>query len=714
MSSPAMPLVGSTDVAPALPSPPLPAFGSADAAPAPPPPPAFGSTEGSPAASSSTALPAFGTGAASSVSTPGYRPPVVSTADEFVDIANPSAEIVLEHLARVGVYEPGGGAPPAWEKATPVKTRGSWVLILATVLFLGAGGGAYAYARHVTQQRMAQAQRMNDEVATLLHSGSVDDLRSTDDKLAKIFDLDSRNKRAARLWLENRVLGALMLPDEPRGIDAAVHRASVAEVPEVETAFGRIASFLVEGDLAGAAALLPKWDKTAGNDAYYQLTAAAALERAGDIRAVERYQAARERDDKLVLADILLARLVLLEVGVDKGKPLVEAARKKAGDTPNTKALSALEWAVDPARSKEPPKEAQISADDEKHLILPLRPVPYVVEALTAINAGQTDKAKKAIDGAIALTVSPAMATRLGFLAIQAGDEKLARKAALRALQFSALYPQARVLASRVALLGGRLDEAKKAIEELDPRSPDVAVVRAALAYETLDAGEMQSAVEALGDAKKQPDLAALVAGPGVLLGAQYPDAEALEKMARPQVPWGDLVAMDAALDTGNLELAEKFVSAWGGGASRPVYALRVARLRRYQNKPEEAAKAGNVAFEKGTVTISVVIEHIYDLVKQDDFKSARDVIAKYPALLGPLGNWLRMFVDGSSGHAAEAKVKAGQMELPPDLSPLVIRVLAGRGLAVAKDKRAKAYVQALAKRYPKNGDVLEALEAVK
>ena len=37
-------------------------------------------------------------------------------------------------------------------------------------------------------------------------------------------------------------------------------------------------------------------------------------------------------------------------------------------------------------------------------------------------------------------------------LAIEAGDEQLARKAALRALQFAAVYPRARTLAARVAL----------------------------------------------------------------------------------------------------------------------------------------------------------------------------------------------------------------------------------------------------------------------
>ena len=44
------------------------------------------------------------------------------------------------------------------------------------------------------------------------------------------------------------------------------------------------------------------------------------------------------------------------------------------------------------------------------------------------------------------------------------------------------------MLAARVALVGARLDEALKATEELDPTSPDVAVVRGAAAYERLDA----------------------------------------------------------------------------------------------------------------------------------------------------------------------------------------------------------------------------------
>lgn len=642
-------------------------------------------------------------------------PGATSTAGRRVtlaDAAAPPAELVLEHLARVGVYEPGGGAPPAWESAERTKSRGSWVLVLATVLLVGAGVGAYVYADHVKNERIALAASLGDEVDGLLHSANVEEIRSTDEKLARIFELDSRSQRASKLWLRNRVLSALMLPEESSGIDSAVHRARSLEVPEEETAFGKVASFLVESDLAGAASLLPRWDAKAGKDAYYQLVAGSALERAGDLRAIERYQLARTLDDKLVIAHILHAQLVLLEVGAVKGRPLVEEARTKLGDSSaSAKALTALLWVVDPQRDKEPPKEADLSEADKLELPVALRPVPHVVEALGAIRAEQGAKAEAAINAAIGLTVSPAMAAQLGFLAIAAGDEKLARKAALRALQFSALYPRARVLASRVALLGGRLDEAKKAIEELDPSSAEVAVVRAVLAYETYDAGEMASVVEALGDS---PEFEALRAGPKVLAGTEYPDVEALERLGSPQVPWGELVAVDAAMDRGELELAEKLSGAWGAGAERPVYSLRLARLRRYQSKPDEALKYAVEALQKGTTTVPVLIELVHCSLAKEDAKGARELIAKYPSLLGPLADWLRVLVDGSSGKLAESKIKAGQLELPPEGAPLPIRALAARALAVAKDKRAKPYAAALYRVHPKHGDVLAAVRDAK
>src|SRR6185295_16015903 len=135
-------------------------------------------------------------------------------------------------------------------------------------------------------------------------------------------------------------------------------------------------------------------------------------------------------------------------------------------------------------------------------------------------------------DAAVGASTSPAGATFVGLVAIDVGDEAAARDAALRALRFSALYPRARVLASRVALLGGRLDEAKTAVEGLDPKSPEVAVVRAAAAYEALDGTELAAAVASLS-ADVEVFAALRIAG-DVLKGQKPPAAAALKQMASP------------------------------------------------------------------------------------------------------------------------------------------------------------------------------------
>jgi len=624
----------------------------------------------------------------------------------FEDRPNPEPAIVLEHLARVGVYEPGGGAPPAWEAAVPQKTRGAWLLVLATIMVVAVGSGVWMFARQVKQQRAARARQLETEVIALIRGGKLSDLRTSDNKLSEAFDLDSLSPRAARLWLENRVLTEILTPGEARGIDAAVHRAKGVGLSEQEVACGRVAAYLAEGDLAGAAALLPRWDKAAGKDPYYQLTAGATLERAGDTRAIERYEAARSLDPKLVVADMLLARLALLELDVQQGKALVAQLKPKLGDGPALRALSALAWAVDPDRPRELPSDAHLEEEQRAALPAALQPVPYLVEALQAIDSDEPTRALRAIDRGIQQSSTPAMATRFGFLAVQAGDEKVARKAALHALKFAAVYPQARVLAARVALLGGRFDEAKRAIEELDPASVDVAVVRAILAYETLDSSELESAIERLGpEAQKRPALAAIVAAPGVLGGTRYPEAVSMTSMAAPQVAWGEPIALDAALDTGRLDLADAIANRFAE-TERPSYLVRLSRLSRYQNKHDAALKASERAFS-GAATAPAFIERIQALLAADDAPAARDLLARYPALMGPMTEFLRVLVDARGKRAADAKVKAAQLELPPDEAPLIFRVLVARALLAAGDKRAAKYVQALAKSHGRHPDVV-------
>jgi hypothetical protein len=643
----------------------------------------------------------------------GSTAPSSAVPTERYDAAAPPPGLVLEHLARVGVFEPGGGAAPAWEQPARTKSRGMWIMIVAIVLISGGGIGGYEYARRVKAEKRAQAEALVTEIDRLLHSGSVAELRSTDDKLSRAFELDSLSKRAARLWLENRVLRALMLAEESRGIDSAVHRARTVGLGDKDVAFGRIASFLTEGDLAGAAAQLPKWDADAGRDAYFQLAGGAVLERAGDLRAIERYEAARSLDPKLIPADILLARLALLELGKERAEAVLTALKGKIGDRPALRALRALAWVVDPERSETLPADAVLAPADEATLPAPLLAVPAMVRAAKAVQTADRDSLTKAVDEAIMSADTPSLATSLGFLAIEAGDEKLARKAALRALGFAALYPRARTLAARVALLGGRIDEAQKAIEELDPRSPEVAVVRAVAAYESNEPADVQSAVDALGETKAAPAFAALVAAPGILLGNKYPTPEEVKEFAHPNVPWGELIAIDAALDRNELELADGLFLGRGGGALSPVHHLRQARLLRYRDKPADAAAASEKALY-GNVTVALLIERTYDLVAADDSKGALTLIAKYPAVLGPLAGWLTAFVEGKSPHKpvqAQAAARVAKLDFPPEASPLVVRLIALRAVVLTADKRAPDYLRQMARAAPKHPDVALAIK---
>lgn len=654
---------------------------------------------------------------------PGYERPAYSDQTKafsdpqprISELPNPGPGVVLQHLARVGVFEPRGGARPAWETPAKQKSRGVWPLLIAIVLLSGAGIGGWQYAKKVKAERAAHAANLNTEVARLLHTGSLADLRATDTKLSESFELDSLSQRAARLWLENRVLGLLLKADEAPGIDSAVHRGRTVGLNEKALAFGKVAGFLAEGDLAGGAAILPRSDASSGDDAMYQLVAGAVLERAGDVRAIERYQRAAQLDQRLVVADMLLVRMQLLEFGPAQSKPALDALRAKVGDQPMTRALAALAWSVDSERAETLPAEARLEPADDAALPAPLRAIPSMVEAVSAMRAGDVEKASRAIDAAIPLASSPGLAAELGFLALEAGNDQLARKAALRALQFAAVYPRARMLAARVALSGGRLDEAQKAIEELDPRSPDVAMVRAVVAYETLEPSDLQAALDALGEsASTRHAYAGLLAAPGLISGASLPSVDRLQAMAEPAVPWGELVAIDAALSAGNLSLAEKLLAKHAPDTASSVFQLRWARLYRYQGKLEQAERASRAALDGTAATIPLLLERAYDLIQKEDLTAARDLAAKYPTLLGPMTAWLSALVDASGKQAAQAAARVAKLDVPPAETPFALRVLVGRALAASADKRAKPYVLVLAKQAPKHPDVLLAAQALK
>ena len=434
------------------------------------------------------------------------------------------------------------------------------------------------------------------------------------------------------------------------------------------------------------------------------------LERAGDVRAVGRYQQAFDLDKDLLVARVFHAELVTLELGIGSGKSLVADVSSRLGDVPVARALQGLAWAVD-SDAGDFPESARVAEADRGNLPAQLLAIPYVVDARIAARQNRTADALAALDKGLKVAATPAMATGIGQVAIELGDEPLARQATLRALSFSALYPRARSLAARVALLGAHVDEAEHAVQELDAKSAEVIIVRAASAYESLKISDLEDAVHDMGGDTAGSGRA-LAAGVGIALGRKYPDAKTIEQMAVPAVPWGDFVAVDAALDTGKMDLAKLIAGRWGARGSVPTYALRLSRLYRCQGNAEEAEKASEDAMVAGGVTPRVLVERFDALLGVKNVQGARDLLAQYPIVLGPMTEFLKVSLDVADNKAARAKSSVARLDPPPEGSPLLFDLIAARAFVAAGDSRAKPLVMRLL-RTPKNPDVLEQARAV-
>jgi tetratricopeptide (TPR) repeat protein len=509
----------------------------------------------------------------------------------------------------------------------------------------------------------------------------------------------------------NRVLRLLEAEGESQGIDSALTRARQTGVAEPELAFARIGSFIAQGDTAGAAALLPQFDGSAKKDAYYQLLAGVALERAGDLRAAERYQLAVNLDPELFPAQVLLARAYILEGDRLKGLEVVRHIRSKWQNRAESSALSALAWARDPARGPAPLEAEQTKAHKDE-LPVALRAVPGAIEALQAIEKSAVLDAKSAIVRALGTANTPGVATWLGSLALQMGDDALARRAALQAVAYSAIYPPARVLAARVALAGGRLDEALNAVNELDSSFADVAIVRASVAYERLDTDGVALALDTLpAEAKTRPEMAALIKAGDVLRGTAVLDSAALRALAGAEVAWGDVIAIDAALDMGNLTVANELIDRFKDAKDRPPRALRVARHLRYTERAADAEAPSSQA--AAMPTARTVVERILVLLATNKGDEARSFVAKNAQVLGPMASWVLCYIDADGPRLAESRAKAALLEPPGPVAPLLWRVVTALAMGDLGDKkRGIPYVKNLVRTFPKNPDILIATQA--
>ena len=371
---------------------------------------------------------------------------------------------------------------------------------------------------------------------------------------------------------------------------------------------------------------------------------------------------------------------------------MAKELRASLPDRAEPVALVALAWGLDPRRDEPPPPEVDAITSRADELPSGLKFVPHAAKALRAIGKRAPDEARSALGLGLAVVETPASAVWLGTIALELGDEALARKAALAAVQFSAAFEPARALAARVALLGGRLDEALKATEDLDASSPDVAVVRAATAYERVDPDGVARALEALSPQSRGLAFVSAFAMAGELLAGRTPEPSKVAASIGADAPWSDLIAMDAALDAGDLAAADKLALTWGATAeSQPLRALRLARLARYEGRLEAADALSTTALLQSTVTPRVLWERAFTLVARNRATEVGPLLARYPLVLGPLATWLSAYATASSGApdaVSAAKGKTSSIDPPPATAALETRVVAAAALAAMKDKK--------------------------
>lgn len=635
--------------------------------------------------------------------------------------AIPEARDVLEALQIAGVYEPEGAVAPqafTWAKPERIRRLFSTVTLVAlAVLLVGGGVGTYYYVTDKRAKQHVEAEALLAKVDKDLAASDAKLLEPAEQSISRAFELDSRSPHAALTWLRERALVGLLKGGADLAFEDGSQRAKVVGVEEKRIAFAYVASFLFQGDTAGAAATVAKWDKLAEDDAWFQLLAGATFERAGDPRALERYGAAVKLDPELIVAQVLVTRAMAVDGDPHRAGELAKEFRLRYPARAEGSALVALAWTRDPLRGDEPPEIKEVT---EKGDLLPvsLRAVPFAARAVLALRAAAQDPravedAKPALQKGLDVADTPGIAAWLGSIALVTGDENLARKAALTAVSFSAVYPPARVLAARVALLGARLDEALKAAEDLPPSSADVAIVTAAVAYEKLDVEGMTRAFDAVPDeSRKLPFAAPLTRGQALLagnLGALSSDKAAA--MGGDDSPWAGLVAMDWALDSGDLELAKKLAEQWRG-EPRSMHAVRLARLARYEGRLEDADKLSRAALESGTVTMRVLTERVFTLVALKREADALALFKAYPNVGGPLAKWLRAYATAAHGKVDEARAMVSQEDPPPAAAAMPARILAASAYAMMRDARHGGdYVKPIAQAGFANPDVAFAAE---
>jgi hypothetical protein len=400
--------------------------------------------------------------------------------------------------------------------------------------------------------------------------------------------------------------------------------------------------------------------------------------------------------------------LLVLEKGTAAAKKEVEGIASELADPAQADALRAL---LDALRDPGAPGGNAPTLDGAtlSRLPAPLQPLAGLQAARKALATGDADAARTAAQRAAERTTSPALGARIGAVALAARDIELPLTIAGRLEQIDSDDPTARLLRARVALLRGDLPGAARLVDRVEKTDATrldqtaVSVVRGILAYERADVAALDAVLKkSEGDERARVELSALTTGAELMRG-KAPSREAVDVLARSAAPWADLVAVDAALDSGQNDHANRLMAGWMDVLDRPLHLVRTARFARYKGRLGEAASSSRSALDAGAKTFEAVTEHVYALLARGSVLPAEKAVATLGSFEGPpVSVWLRVLVRGIMGRKL---LEAAP--LPGPESALRVRILAAYALARARDARVKAYAAELQDTSPAHPDVV-------
>jgi tetratricopeptide (TPR) repeat protein len=548
--------------------------------------------------------------------------------------------------------------------------------------------------RWIESSRSSQAAgRFVDQAMAALHNGSPSAVGEADTLLTRAREADPANEDVALTTVYARVLRVLDAGEIPAALEAAVAAARGVGAGERDLAVGELVLASAANNEARVKEILKQHDGTGDRSltgtAFYELAAGAVLEKRGDPKAVDRYQAATRADPSLYPAEVRLVRAMLLTGDANEGRRRARALPANRIDSLVLAALGAR------AATENSAQELNVGPVDE--LPRTLRSIARALELRTRASAAGTGAAfAAAIEGADV----PAVALLCGQIALESGFPEAAELAAKRALDLAPDHEPAQVLLARGALERGDLPRLREASDRLGTTRAGVEL-RAVLAYELGEITQFQEAVKAL---RPEPDPESPL-GVAVARVAGRPLTETQPAAALRADPlWGSMILVDAALDAGDLGRAREIAAGWRDAARHPLKARREGRRLRYEGRFEEARRALDAAaatpgtlYERALLAGELRAERNATIISLEGSKL-------------PHRQWLVAYIFARGDHADRAKMIVAPLEFPPDTAPLEQRIAAALALAELKsDKKGKEETRRLFHAWSENPDVVRA-----